>query len=121
VAPVWKLDPLTVSVKADPAAVAELGLRLLMVGITGGLMVKVDAPDAVLPAAFITVTLALPELVIRAPGTDAVSSAELEKLVESGVPFQYTAAPLMKLLPLTVSKNAPLPAVAEFGLRWRAR
>ena len=117
VAPDWKLDPLTVSVNPDPAAVTEIGLRLLMVGITGGLMVKVAAADAVLPAALATVTLALPELVVRLAGTAAVSKTELENEVESGVPFQYTAAPLMKLLPLTVSRNAPLPAVAELGLR----
>jgi hypothetical protein len=117
VAPFWKLDPLTVSVNPDPAAVAELGLRLLIVGITGALMVKVAAPDAVLPLAFTTVTLALPELAIRLAGTTAVSSAEPENEVESAVPFQYTTAPLMKLLPLTVSRKLMPPAVAEFGLR----
>jgi len=38
-------------------------------------------------------------------------------VVERAVPFHCATAPLAKLLPFTVSVNAALPAIAEFGLR----
>jgi hypothetical protein len=43
VAPETKFAPLIVSVKAAPPAVAQLGLKLVIVG--GGLMVNVDATE----------------------------------------------------------------------------
>ena len=79
---------MTVSVKPAPPDVNELGLRLVIVGITGAFMVKVTAADAVLPAAFITVTGSVPALAIMLACTVAVNNDELKTLVESAVPFQ---------------------------------
>ena len=66
-----KFAPLTVSVKAAPPAVADAGLRLVMVG-GGGMMVK----DALLEAP-LTVTLAAPAVAIRLAGTTAASCEAL--------------------------------------------
>jgi hypothetical protein len=65
-----KLVPAMVSVKAAPPAMADVGLRLVRVGI-GGLMVRV-APEEV-PPAVVTVTLAVPVAAIRLAGTAAVN------------------------------------------------
>jgi hypothetical protein len=114
-APLMKFVPFTVSVKADPPAVAEVGLRLVIVGV-GTVILKADDDDA-LPPAFATVILALPALAISAAGTAAVNCVELTKVVTSPVPFQLTVAPERKLVPFTVSVNADPPSVAELGLR----
>ncbi len=72
--PLIKLVPVTVSVKADPPAVAEVGLILERVG-TGLLatcIVKVKAPEVPPPGAGLkTVTLAVPVV----PMSDAVIAA----------------------------------------------
>ena len=106
---------MTVSVNCAPPAVADAGLRLLIVGV-GTVMLKADGDDA-LPPAFVTVILALPEVAISAAGTAAVNCVELTKVVTSPVLFQVTVAPERKLVPFTVSVNADPPAVAELGLR----
>ena len=62
--------PLTVSLKAAPPAVAELGLKLVMVG-GGGMIVNVDPFEV--PAVVVTVMLAVPAVAIRLAGTAAVS------------------------------------------------
>src|SRR5262245_22490523 len=73
-APGWKPVPVTVRVKGAPA-VAEPGLRLLMVGISvSGLMEKLTGLDRVFPG-FTAVTVALPGLAIRLAGTWAVISS----------------------------------------------
>jgi hypothetical protein len=64
-----KLAPLIVSVNAAPPAVAELGLRLVMVD--AGLMVRVDAADV--PPGVVTVTLTVPAVAIWAAVTGAVN------------------------------------------------
>ncbi len=115
VAPERKPDPLTVSVKPAPPAVAEVGLRLLIVGV-GPLMGNATAVDGV-PPVFTAVMLALPALAIRLAGTTAVNSAELTNAVESVAPFHCTVAPERKLVPLTVNVNPAPPAVAEVGLK----
>ena len=66
-----KLAPLTVSMKSAPPAVADAGLRLVMVG-GGAVMVK----DALLEAP-LTVTVAVPAVAIRLAGTAAVIWVEL--------------------------------------------
>jgi len=114
VAPETKFVPLTVRVKAAPPAVAELGLRLVIVG-GGGLMVNVAPADV--PIAVVTVTLTVPAVAIRLAGTAAVSWLTLMNLVVSAVPFHFTFAPEPKLVPLTVRVKAAPPAVAELGLR----
>jgi hypothetical protein len=86
-----KLAPFTVSVKPDPPALAEFGLRLEIVGVgmLTGNVVEVD----VLPPAFMTVMLALPPVAINAAVTVAVNCVLLTNVVESAVPFHCTTAP----------------------------
>jgi hypothetical protein len=114
VAPEAKLVPFTVSVKAAPPAVAEVGARVVIVG-GPGLMVKVEAGDV--PRGSATVTLAVPAVAIRLAGTAAVSCVALTKVVVRAVPFQFTVAPETKLVPLIVSVKAALPAVIDAGER----
>ena len=66
-----KLAPLTVSVKAALPAVADAGLRLVMVG-GGAMMVKGALLEAPL-----TVTLAVPAVAIRLAVTAAASCEAL--------------------------------------------
>ncbi len=71
--PATKLLPLTVSVKAGPPAVAEEGLRLVVVG-TGLLIVKVRAPEVPPPGVGLnTVTEAVPAVAMSAAVIAAVS------------------------------------------------
>ena len=112
-APDRKPVPFTVSVKAGPPAVAEMGLRLVMVR---GLIWKDSALEVTLPR-LTTVTLALPGVAIKFAGTKAFSCEALAIKETSAVPFQYTPAPGRKPVPLTVSVNPAPPAVAEVGLR----
>jgi hypothetical protein len=71
--PETKFDPLTVSVKAGPPAVALLGEIELIAG-TGLLMVNVIALDVPPPGgAFTTVTEAVPAVLMSDAGTVAVT------------------------------------------------
>jgi len=115
VAPDRKPVPLTVSVKAVPPAVAELGLILLMTGV-GGVTGKEARPEVTLPG-LMTVRLAVLGVAIKLAGTAAVNCVALTKLVTSAAPFQFTVAPDTKPMPLTVSVKAVPPAVAEVGLK----
>ena len=112
VAPEMKLLPFTVSVNVGPVAVIPIGLSELTTGC--GLMVKGTVLD-VAPAP-LTVMLAVrgTELVvaIRLAGTWALSCVEFTNVVVRAAPFQFTAAPKVKLLPVTVRVNAgPLAVV----------
>src|ERR1039458_869341 len=114
VAPERNPVPFTVRVKAGPPAVAELGLRLVIVGL--GLIVNV-APDDV-PPDVVTVTLAVPAVAMSLAGTTAVRVVvPLPGMVWSAAPFQFTFAPDTKLVPVTVRLKAAPPAVADLGLR----
>jgi hypothetical protein len=106
--------PFTVSVNPGPPAVAELGLRLVMVG--AGLMVKATAFEVTGPG-FTTVTLTATTVAIWAALTWAVNCVALTKVVVSGVAFQFTTAAGSKPVPFTVRVNPGPPAVAELGLR----
>ena len=66
-----KPEPLTVTVKAGPPAVAELGERPAIEGV-GGLIVNVSALE-VAPPGFCTVMLALPCEAIKLAGTEALN------------------------------------------------
>ncbi len=114
-APERKFVPLTVSVNAAPPAVAEAGLRVVIVGV-GTLIANVAAAER-LPPEFAAVTFTLPTLAIRPAGTAAVNCVALTNVVVRAVPFQSTLAPERKFVPLTVSVNAAPPARAEVGLR----
>ena len=113
--PFTKLVPVTVSVKAEPPAVADDGLTLAIVG-TGLLMVKGMAPD-VTPPGFNTVTFTVPAAAISAVAIEAVNWVALTKVVVRLDPPHCTAEPLTKFVPLTVSVNPELPAVVDEGLR----
>jgi hypothetical protein len=110
-----KFVPFTVSVKAGPPAPVAAGFRLMMVGV-GTVMGKLVDADG-LPPVFVTVMPALPPLAIRLAGTEAVNCVALTNVVVSPVPFQFTTAPLRKLVPFTVSVNAGPPAGVVAGLR----
>src|SRR5712692_5387245 len=81
-------EPFTVRVKAAPPACAVDGLKLVMVGVGGAVIVKGD-PLEVAPFA-LTVTVAVPAEVIRLAPIDAVSLLALAKAVGSGVSFHRT-------------------------------
>jgi hypothetical protein len=63
--------PLTVSVKAGPPAVTEVGLTLVITG-RGRLILK-KGPGEEAPPGFTTVILAFPGVAIRLAGTAAVN------------------------------------------------
>ena len=72
--------PVTVSVKADPPAIAEEGLMPVVVGtgLSGLLIVKVSAPEVPPPGVGLkTVTGTLPAVAISAAVIEAVSCVAL--------------------------------------------
>jgi len=109
-----KLLPFTVSVKAAPPAMALAGLRLVIVG-AGGLTVKATPRD--IPLTLLTVMLAVQKLAIRLAGIAAVNCFELTNETVNGVAFHRAVEAEVKLVPLTVSVKAVLPAMADAGLR----
>src|SRR4029077_9096927 len=78
-------------------------------------IVKVWAPEA-RPSGLRTVTAAVPAVATSAAPIAAVSCVVLTKVVGRAAPFQLTVAPETKLLPVTVSVNAGLPAATLDGL-----
>jgi hypothetical protein len=113
--PETKCDPVTVSVKAGPSAVALLGEIELITG-AGLLMVNVFAFDVPPPGpGFVTVTLIVPAVAMSAAEIAAVSWALLENVVARGAPFQFTTEVVMNPEPFTVSVKAAPPAVALAG------
>jgi hypothetical protein len=71
VAPLRKLAPFTVNVIAGPPATTVEGEIVVIAGV-GTVMVRLTAFEGV-PPVFVTVTDAVPALVIELAGTDAVS------------------------------------------------
>jgi hypothetical protein len=88
---------------------------LLITGVAA--IVNVCAVD-VAPGhvGLVTVIGAVPAAAMREADTVAVNWVEEPNVVLSGVPFQFTVAPLRKLVPLTVKVNPEPPAVAQVGL-----
>ncbi len=114
VAPEAKFVPFTVRVKPRPPAGVVAGERLVMVGPTE-LTVKGTTPE--MPDDCETAIFAVVALAIRLVGTVAVSCVGLTTVVGVNAwPFHSTVAPETKLLPLTVSVNAALPALILVGL-----
>jgi hypothetical protein len=107
-----KFVPLTVNVNCGSPAAAQVGLSELMVGTA--LIVNVAAPDVAPHPA--TVIDAVPGVAMSEAGTVAVSCFEETNVVASGLPFQLTVEPEMKLLPFTVSVNCGPPAAMQVGL-----
>ena len=85
--------------------------------IVGGAGLMVKIADLEVPPAVVTVTLAVPEVVIRLDDTGAVSLVALTKIGRSEVPPHFTVAVGVKLVPVIASVNAAPPAVVEAGLR----
>ena len=80
--------------------------------------VKLSALDASPPGAGLkTVTLAVPAAATSAAVIVAVSCVLLTKVVVRSPPFHLTTEVLMKLVPVTVSVNAALPAAIPLGLK----
>ena len=113
--PLAKLVPLTVSVKPAPPAVADAGLRLVMVGAGTPLIVKFRELEVPPPGDGLnTVTGAIPAAAMSEAGMAAVSRVEETNVVVRFDPFQRTTDPVTKLVPLTVSVKVPpvaLPTV----------
>jgi hypothetical protein len=82
-----KFVPFTVKVNCPPPAVAQVGLRVLMVGTAT--IVNVSAFDAG-PVEFLTVIGAVPAVAIFAAGTIAVSCVAETKVVARFAPFHLT-------------------------------
>jgi hypothetical protein len=112
VAPAANPLPFTVNVNAEPPAVAELGLRLLMAG--RGLIVN-EAPADVAPL-LPTVTVAVHGEAIRLLLTVAVNLVEFMNVLGKAAPFHCTTAPAANPLPLTVRVKADPPAISLLGL-----
>jgi len=107
--------PATFSVKAAPPACALVGFSDVAVG-AGLLMVNVSALEVPPPGAgFITVTVAVPGVAMSAAVMAACKLVLEPKVVVRGLPFHWTVEEETKLLPVTVSANAALPAAAELG------
>ena len=113
VVPEVKFAPVIVNVNAGPPAVAEFGLRLLIVN--AGLMVKVAAAEVTPPV--VTVTFTVPAVLIRVVATGAVIFVLPERVGVSDVVPHFTVVPEVKFAPVIVSVNAGPPAVAELGLK----
>jgi hypothetical protein len=113
--PETKFPPFTVSVNVSPPAVALEGDRDVIDG-TGLLMAKITAPEVPPPGVGLeTVTLAVPVLEISPAGTCAVTCVVLTNVVVSAVPFQFTAAPVTKPVPVAVNVKAAPPTVVLVG------
>ena len=113
--PETKFDPLTVSVKPGPPAVALLGEIELIAG-TGLLTVNVLGADVPPPGpGFVTVTWIVPAVAMSAAEIAAVSWVLLENVVVRAAPFQFTTEVVTKPEPFTVSVKPGPPAVALLG------
>lgn len=97
--------PVTVNVSVGLPAGAEACDSELIAGATNAVVglerVKGREPDV--PFEFDTVTVADPGNAAWAAGIEAVSCVALTNVVGCAAPFQFTAASLVKFVPVTVS------------------
>src|SRR5262249_52005924 len=111
--PLTKLDPVAVSVKAGPPAVAVLGEMPVSDG--GGLViVNVTAADVPLPGVF-TVMDSEPDVLVSAAVNVAVNCVLLTNVVLRLAPFTWTTDALTKFAPVAVKVTGPLPATTLVG------
>src|SRR5438477_80722 len=109
--------PFTRSVSGPVPAVTPVGVSPVSPG-TGLFTVNVRAPEVPPPGAgVITVTCGVPAAATSAAAMAAVSCVALTKTVVRAAPFQLTVEPPAKLLPVTVSVKAALPADVLVGDR----
>jgi len=114
-----KFVPVTVNVNAAPPAVPLVGAMEVNVGTGFGALEILNTKFAVVPppgAAFVTVTLALPEVVISDAKIAAVSCVALTNVVVFALPLNFTTDVETKFVPFTVSVNAAPPATTPVGL-----
>jgi hypothetical protein len=104
----------TVSSKLTPPAVADDGLRLLIValGATTLKVIEFEAP----PPALAAVTFTEPIAATRLAGTFAARRVALVTVVGRAMPPNRTVAPVRKFVPSTSNVKSPLPAGTEVGL-----
>jgi hypothetical protein len=110
-----KFVPLTVSEKLAPPASVLVGESDAIVG--GGLF-TVNVAFAEVPppgAGFVTFTLKVPATAMSPAKIVAVTCVEFTNAVALAFPLKFTAAPVTKPLPFTVSVNPAPPAVAVVG------
>jgi hypothetical protein len=116
-APDTKFVPFTVSVNAEPPAVALDGDSVVIAG-TGLFTANGEFPEVPPPGAgSVTVTLNEPAVAMSAAVMEAVTCVALTNVVVLDVPLNFTTAPETKFVPFTVSVNAAPPAVALDGER----
>ena len=112
-----KFVPLTVRVKAAPAAMADAGCNVVTAG-TGFVPVTLNVRAFEVPppgAGLVTVTLKSPA-VLRALGrTTAMRKYALTNDVTWGWPPKLTTEPLTNPVPLTLRTSSPEPAAAVVG------
>ena len=77
--------------------------------------VKVVPAEVTAPG-LVTVTAGVPAVVTSVERIDAVSCVEFWNDVAFAAPLKFTTEPFTKFVPLTVSVNAPEPAVVVVGL-----
>lgn len=112
-----KFVPLMVSVNAAPPVLALVGESEVMVG-AGLFTVKFEGAEAPPPGAGLLITTGkAPPVAISAAVTAIVTCAELTKVIVRALPLNVPVAPLTKFVPLMVSVNAALPAVAFAGAK----
>jgi hypothetical protein len=102
---------------ASDAAIAvprPTKLMLMPQAAPGAAVVKVREVD-LRPLGSTTATDEVPEVLIKAAGTEAVSCVELPKVVGRGVPFQDTTSPETKLVPFAIRVKLGPPAWALDG------
>jgi branched-subunit amino acid transport protein len=110
-----KFVPVTVSVKAGPPAVVDVGEIELVVG-TGLLIVNVCELEVPPPGAgFATVMGTVPAVATSAAVITAVRVVLEIKVVARAEPLKSTVDDALKFVPVTVSVNWAPPAVVDVG------
>jgi len=118
VAPVTKPVPIRVSVNAAPLTVAVAGTIEVSVGPETALIVNERVPEVPPPGAgLVTVTVAVPAVVISAAVIAAVNFVVLTNVVVLVAPLNFTNEVDTKPVPFTVRVKAAPPAVALVGER----
>lgn len=110
-----KFVPLTVSTKAASPAVLLVGEMLVSVG--AGLSIAKSATFDIPPpgAGLVTVTDAVPAVLISAAVILAVSCVGVRKMVDRSAPFHCTTELVTNPVPLTVRVKAAPPFIALAG------
>ncbi len=108
--------PFTVRVKAGPPAVADAGLKLVMVG-TGLLIVNGLEFEMTEPVDWVTVTFFIPAKAMSESVMLAVNWVLDTNVVVRFDPCQRTVASAIKPEPFTVRVKAGPPAKADAGLK----